>query len=346
MLSINDARNVFEKTKQSLRDQLIQFDTIEGDGNERSSSTIFIYKMFIAKEKALYKTLNQMKWHNQSFIGYFWAPKELEHKIRSHLSQFQAVKVLAHENHTIPRPTYFKPNEFSYPFQLIVDTYGVPTYREANPTVIAMVTFPFLFGMMFGDMGHGSIVLSFGIYLVMFAEKLKKGALAPFVQMRYLFLLMGFMSCYCGFIYNEFFAINTNIFDSCYDQDKRVRWQSIGQTADEGEFVYMRRGKTVDCNYPMGQDPAWGLTSNKLTYVNAIKMKMSVIFGVIHMTMGIIMKGTNNIYNRDWISLLTEVCTGLIILIGLFGWMDALIIAKWFHGLNIEDNTVITVDGV
>lgn len=62
--SIADATGVFDRTKQSLRDQLIQFDKIEGDGGDerKASSTIYIYKMFLAKEKALYKTLNQMKW--------------------------------------------------------------------------------------------------------------------------------------------------------------------------------------------------------------------------------------------------------------------------------------------
>ena len=85
--SIADARGVFDRTKQSLRDQLIQFDKIEGDGDEerKTSSTIYIYKMFLAKEKALYKTLNQMKWQNQSFIGYFWAPIEQENLVRSAL---------------------------------------------------------------------------------------------------------------------------------------------------------------------------------------------------------------------------------------------------------------------
>lgn len=42
------------------------FDKIEGDYGDgqggKNSSTIYIYKMFLAKEKALYKTLNQMKW--------------------------------------------------------------------------------------------------------------------------------------------------------------------------------------------------------------------------------------------------------------------------------------------
>jgi len=66
--SIGDAKNIFERTKQSLRDQLVQFDKIEGDGDagdgeeRKTSSTIYIYKMFLAKEKALYRTLNQMKW--------------------------------------------------------------------------------------------------------------------------------------------------------------------------------------------------------------------------------------------------------------------------------------------
>jgi V-type H+-transporting ATPase subunit a len=50
---------------------------------------------------------------------------------------------------------------FLKPFQDIVDTYGVPVYKEVNPTVFTIVTFPFLFGVMFGDIGHGGIVFLF-----------------------------------------------------------------------------------------------------------------------------------------------------------------------------------------
>lgn len=66
-------------------------------------------------------------------------------------------------------------------------------------------------------------------------------------------------------------------------------------------------------------------------------MKISVIMAIFHMSIGIIMKGTNAVYFKDPITLIAEVIFGLIILLGLFGWMDALIIAKWFHYTDIED---------
>lgn len=36
-----------------------------------------------------------------------------------------------------------------------MNTYGIPRYDEINPGLFTIITFPFLFGMMFGDIGHG-----------------------------------------------------------------------------------------------------------------------------------------------------------------------------------------------
>ena len=63
---------------------------------------------------------------------------------------------------------------------------------------------------------------------------------------------------------------------------------------------------------------------------------MSVIFGVLHMTFGVLCKGTNTIYFRKFADFFTEVITGLVILWGLFGWMDALIITKFFKTHDID----------
>ena len=226
----------------------------------------------------------------------------------------------------------------------MVDTYGVPTYQEANPAVVSIVTFPFLFGMMFGDMGHGSVILLLGLGLTLLHENLKGTLLEQLAPLRYILLLMGFFATYCGFIYNEFFALPLNIFKSCYDIEKREMWTptETDEGTVEGDYTYLRR--SFECTYPAGLDPIWGLASNGLMLSNNIKMKISVIIGVLHMTMGIITKGQNSIFFRRWADLFTEVITGFIILWGLFGWMNILIYAKWFKPLDIEDKTVRNED--
>lgn len=69
---------------------------------------------------------------------------------------------------------------------------------------------------------------------------------------------------------------------------------------------------------------------------NNIKMKMSVIFGVFHMCLGIFHKGQNAVYFSDYTTLFCEVITGFIIMLSLFGYMDFLIIIKWFTQRDID----------
>lgn len=269
--------------------------------------------------------------------------------IQQKLKQYSAAKIMAYDNHTIPRPTYIKTNDFTMPFQLIIDTYGVPSYQEANPAVITIVTFPFFFGMMFGDMGHGSILLMLGLVLTLAYDRLKGGPLNDVLPFRYLLLLLGFMSTYCGFIYNEYFALTTSIFPSCYNMTYRNQLNptlldnQYGEaTSNEIDATYYYKRLDHTCNYPFGVDPAWALSKNRLIFANGIKMKLSVIMGIVHMSMGIIIKGTNAIYFKKIPVLIFEVCTGLIILLGLFGWMDLLIISKWFIPVDIDDPTLHT----
>jgi V-type H+-transporting ATPase subunit a len=68
---------------------------------------------------------------------------------------------------------------------------------------------------MFGDIMHGGILTVFGIYLCM--SKREKGTLAYKMGMvRYLFVLMGLFSLYCGLIYNDFSSLPIMLSKSCW----------------------------------------------------------------------------------------------------------------------------------
>lgn len=113
-----------------------------------------------------------------------------------------------------------------------------------NPGVFTAITFPFLFGVMFGDIAHGFVLFCFGLFLVFFNSNLKTTVFKGMLSLRYLILLMGFFACYCGFIYNDFLGISFNLFGSCYPMPREHQ-------------VTVILAQKPGCTYPFGVDPAW-----------------------------------------------------------------------------------------
>lgn len=104
-----------------------------------------------------------------------------------------------------------------------------------------------------------------------------------FIPHRYMILLMGLFATYCGFIYNDFMAVSLNIFGSCYDVSQAKPGLPIPKISS-------------DCVYPMGLDPVWSISTNNINFVDSLKMKISVIIGVLHMILGIFVKASNSIF--------------------------------------------------
>ena len=136
--------------------------------------------------------------------------------------------------------------------------YNVPTYQEINPSVFSIVTFPFLFSMMYGDYGHGMFFFCLGLLMIVLAPKFppeRYPSMEFAFKLRYMVVMMGFFACYNGLLYNEFFAIPNDWFGSCYD--------IYADKATEGtEGVYALKNPDKHCVYPFGFDPAWWLTTN------------------------------------------------------------------------------------
>jgi V-type H+-transporting ATPase subunit a len=337
---ITEARELFKLTRAELRDYMIK---INGDCTKELPSRLEVMHNHIVKEKSIYNLINMLQAREGNYIGFCWAPIALEDAVYQSMRQFNGVIFEGWRRdrtapHEIQPPTYFKMNDVIAPLQLITNTYGVPSYQEANPATFAIVTFPFLFAVMFGDYGHGSLLLFMGTCLVLFDDYIKKTELKFVRPFRYLFMMMGFFSCYNGLLYNEWFAIPYPWFNSCYVTDK------LPTERDGFVFPYVdfpspptltTEYDSTTCVYPFGMDPTWFLSTNDILVVqDSMKMKISVIIGVMHMSMGIFTKGLNQLYFGNKMIFWTEVVTGMIILNGLFGWMDVLIFIKWFYPMN------------
>ncbi len=72
-------------------------------------------------------------------------------------------------------PTKLTSNWFSEPFSMFVEMYGVPSYTDFDPTTLVAITYTFLFGMMYGDIGQGIILAIVG-YIAYKWKGMKLGA--------------------------------------------------------------------------------------------------------------------------------------------------------------------------
>ena len=91
--------------------------------------------------------------------------------------------------------------------------------------------------------------------------------------------------------------------------------------------------------YPFGFDPAWMNSESDITFYNSYKMKTSVVMGIIHMSLGILLKGLNALHFNRKLDFYHEFIPQLILLLALFGFMDILIIQKWLTNWDMIGDT-------
>lgn len=93
-------------------------------------------------------------------------------------------------------PTKLKNPKLVRPFEMFIKMYGMPAYNEIDPTIFVAITYAFIFGAMFGDVGQGLCLLVGGIVLY----KVKHMDLAAIIASA------GFFSTIFGFLYGSLFG--------------------------------------------------------------------------------------------------------------------------------------------
>ncbi|KAJ1066009.1 hypothetical protein K5549_013522 [Capra hircus] len=247
------------------------------------------WQVQIRKMKAVYLALNQcsMSSTHKCLIAEAWCATRDLPALQQALQDSSSEAGVSAVVHCIPcrdmPPTLIRTNRFTASFQGIVDAYGVGRYQEVNPAPYTIITFPFLFAVMFGDVGHGLLMFLFALAMVLAENQ-------PAVKSAQNEVRSG------G-------GLGVGVGEKRGCRHSRSVAAMANQSGWSDAFLAQHQLLALDPNvtgvflgpYPFGIDPVWSLAVNHLSFLNSFKMKMSVILGVTHMTFGVVLGVFNHV---------------------------------------------------
>ena len=174
-------------------------------------------------------------------------------------------------------------------FEKLVNASGYPAVAEVNPISIMAITFPIIFGIMFADVGQGLIFIILGAILTFVKRKIKLEEMGDIQRYAFtsseLFILMGVSAIFFGFLFGEFFGPSGVIHPV-----------SLGKL---GPFYF---GGFEPTQEPMKM------------------LRFSMFVGVVHLSLGIILRIINEVKKHQYKHIPTSICWLWLLLGGLFMW--------------------------
>ncbi|MBS5955332.1 V-type ATP synthase subunit I [Lacrimispora xylanolytica] len=184
-LEINDLRKQLSTFLESKRDDLLS----ARDRLESFSTNFNVRKLAACTRQS----------RNTFYILCGWMSHRDADSFQNDISEDEKTFCIVEENHEniISRPPtkLLNPGLFK-PFELFIRMYGLPAYNEIDPTILIGLTYSFLFGFMFGDVGQG-LCLLIGGFLLYRMKKLSLGAIVS---------CCGFFSTIFGFLFGSIFG--------------------------------------------------------------------------------------------------------------------------------------------
>lgn len=100
-------------------------------------------------------------------------------------------------------PTLLRNPAIIKPFEIFTENYGVPTYREIDPTPIVALTFTLIFGLMFADFGYGLTLSALSLFVYLYTTKESKFR----KNLNIVLIYLGLSSAFFGYFLGECFGI-------------------------------------------------------------------------------------------------------------------------------------------
>ena len=204
----SQARQALEERIADLDRQLEELDqriasvTAE-QTDELAGAMQFLEKRSASFDIRKFAALTKEK-DNVFYILCGWMPEKQADAFQKEIEDDEKTFVVVeddHDNIFSTPPTKLKNPKVFRPFEMYVKMYGLPAYNELDPTMFVALTYAFIFGAMFGDVGQGLVLLLGGLFLYK-----KKG-----MDLAAIIASAGVFSTFFGFMYGSFFGFEDTL---------------------------------------------------------------------------------------------------------------------------------------
>jgi V/A-type H+-transporting ATPase subunit I len=148
-------------------------------------------------------TLRRFPRQGHIYVVAGWTPADNIQRLASGVTEASAgravIEVLEPDVTHAGAPTLLRNPPFFRAFEQLVTAFGYPAYNELDPTPVLAISFLLMYGMMFGDMGHGLLLAGVGAWL--YCRRRKQRTIAG------LLAAAGVSGFLFGFLYGTAFGI-------------------------------------------------------------------------------------------------------------------------------------------
>ena len=162
----NSIRKAIEDAKRKISDLTSRLSKLAGDHQKELHELYWDVHVSRMMADAIVR-FGQLR-HTYVVVG--WVPTADLEFLRQRLKQaspeilIEAIPTERSGHHSNV-PVALTNNRWLRPIQMLVNQYGRPSYGELDPTALMAITFPLLYGAMFGDIGQGLVLLVLGILM-------------------------------------------------------------------------------------------------------------------------------------------------------------------------------------
>ncbi len=161
----NEIKDNIEKQKEKLNSEINKQQEIIDGIKEKYSDRIKIIMEQIWITSKLDDIKEKVAFSSHFFYISGWVSLSDKDEVRQALENDEPLLVKYEDEESMETPTKLKNNWFFRPFEWLVNLYGTPSYNEIDPTPFVGISYMLLFGIMFGDLGQGFVMVVAGYFL-------------------------------------------------------------------------------------------------------------------------------------------------------------------------------------